>query len=78
MSRISSDIFFKRTLIFDNEDFEKIIKDNFLLQTPEELLDILITLNKESALDDIIDVAYDSIEYLLVQSAQTTDTKEKK
>jgi len=61
---------FKRTLLFDKEDLETLIKDNFLLQTPEELLDILIALNKESALDDIIDVAYDSIEYLLVQSAQ--------
>lgn len=70
MSRISSEMSFKRTLLFDKEDLETLIKDNFLLQTPEELLDILIALNKESALDDIIDVAYDSIEYLLVQSAQ--------
>lgn len=69
---------FKRTLLFDKEDLQRLIVDNFLLQTPEELLDILITLNKESALDDIIDDAYDAIEYLLVQSAQTTDTKEKK
>lgn len=70
MSRISSEMSFKRTLLFDKEDLETLIKDNFLLQTPEELLDILIALNKESALDDIIDVAYDSIEDLLVQSAQ--------
>lgn len=69
---------FKRTLLFDKEDLQRLIVDNFLLQTPEELLDILITLNKESALDDIIDDAYDAIEYLLVQSARTTDTKEKK
>lgn len=61
---------FKRTLLFDKEDLERLIKDNFLFQTPEELLDILITLNKESAFDNIIDIAYDSIEYLLVQSAQ--------
>lgn len=69
---------FKRTLLFDKEDLQRLIVDNFLLQTPEELLDILVTLNKESALDDIIDDAYDAIEYLLVQSARTTDTKEKK
>lgn len=69
---------FKRTLLFDKEDLQRLIIDNFLLQTPEELLDILVTLNKESALDDIIDDAYDAIEYLLVQSARTTDTKEKK
>ena len=68
---------FKRTLLFEKEDLQKLIVDNFLLQTPEELLDILIMLNKESAFDDIIDDAYDAIEYLLVQSAQTTDTKEK-
>lgn len=70
-------MFFKRTLLFEKEDLERLIKDNFLLQTPEELLNILITLNKESALDDIIDNAYDAIEYLLVQSARTTDSKEK-
>lgn len=70
MSRIPSEMSFKRTLLFDKEDLERLIKDNFLFQTPEELLDILITLNKESAFDNIIDIAYDSIEYLLVQSAQ--------
>lgn len=70
MSRISSEMSFKRTLLFDKEDLETLIKDNFLLQTPEELLDILIELNKEGALDGVIDAAYDSIEHLLVQSAQ--------
>lgn len=70
MSRIPSEMSSKRTLLFDKEDLERLIKDNFLFQTPEELLDILITLNKESAFDNIIDIAYDSIEYLLVQSAQ--------
>lgn len=76
MSKITP-MSFKRTLLFEKEDLQKLIVDNFLLQTPEELLDILIMLNKESAFDDIIDDAYDAIEYLLVQSAQTTDTKEK-
>ena len=78
MSRISSEMSFERTLRFDKETFEALIENNFLLQTPEELLAILGTLDEEGALDDIIDVAYDSIEDLLVRWAQKTNTKEKK
>lgn len=75
MSRLKPDMSFERTLRFDKETFEAIIINNFLLQTPEELLAILGTLDEEGVLDGIIDVAYDSIESLLVHWAQKTGNK---
>ena len=75
MSRLKPDMSFERTLRFDKETFETLIENNFLLQTPEELLAILGTLDEEGALDGIIDVAYDSIEDLLVHWARKTGNK---
>ena len=66
---------FEKTLRFDKETFEAIIINNFLLQTPEELLAILGTLDEEGVFDDIIDVAYDAIEYKLVHWARKTGNK---
>jgi hypothetical protein len=78
MSKITPDMSFERTLRFDQETFETLIKDNFLLQTSEELVIILGTLDEEGVLDDIIDRAYDAIEDELVRWAQKIGAKENK
>lgn len=61
---------YQRTFSFDKETLEGIIEDNFLPQTPEKLLKLLDTLDYSGALDDAVDVLYDTIENLLVNYAR--------
>jgi len=77
MSRINlTNGSYQRTFSFDKETLEGIIKDNFLPQTPEELLKLLGTLDDSGALDDDVDVLYDAIENLLVNYARIVSSKE--
>ena len=67
---------YQRTFSFDKETLEGIIEDNYLLQTPEELLQLLGTLDDSGSLDDFVDVLYDSIEIMLINYARV-DTHKK-
>lgn len=76
MSRINlAEVSYQRAFSFDKETLEDIIEKNFLFQTPEELLGLLGTLDDSGALDDIVDVLYDDIEYLLCNYARIVSSK---
>lgn len=71
MSRINlAEVSYERTLRYDKEDLEGIIENYFLVQNPEELLGLLDTLDNQSAIDEILDNAYDEIERVLVNCAR--------
>ena len=66
---------YQRTFSFDKETLEGIIENNFLPQTPEKLLKLLGTLDDSGALDDAVDVLYDTIENLLINYARIVSVK---
>ncbi len=67
ITHLSPDILYERTLSFDKEDIENIIRRNYLAQTPEELAELLSSIANNGFLDDVIDQAYEAIEDVLAK-----------